>query len=369
MITYLGLRNFKCFKSLELDFSNITLITGINGMGKSSVIQSLLLLRQSFDERYLQTENKVLLSGQLTELVSGEDLRYVLADSLITSIEINSNDIESKIEIEAKGADNILSCKLSNSSSLFNQNLFSDSFQYIAAERLGPKLEYSKTSTGKHKGRLGSGATELAASYLFRCLSENKKVPIAALKFPGLKSEFVYDHTNAWLSFIAYEGTSVSPTEKTQDKIELRYSFSKGKYSGKDFLPVNVGFGFSYILPIILAVISAESDSLLLIENPEAHMHPAAQSRIGKLLALAAQNGVQIIAETHSDHLLNALRVSVRKREINPNKAIIYYFNSEIVEEEDKHYKETIKINREGTIDAWPKNFFDEWDNNLIQLI
>jgi len=370
MITYLELKNFKCFDNLEIDLAPITLITGINGMGKSSVIQSLLMLRQSFDERYLQTEDKILLNGQLTKLVSGEDLRYVLADTLLTTINLEFSDsLEATWNIKAEGSKELLSCEQSDKKSVYDENLFKDNFQYICAERLGPRMSYDKTLISKHKGRLGTGNTELTASFLYKCLSENKKLPVSNLKYPGLKSDLIYDNTNAWLSHIGYEGASVSANEITQNKIELRYSFARGKFSGKDFSPVNVGFGFSYVLPVILSVLSAEPGSLILVENPEAHLHPAAQSKIGKLLALAAQNDIQIVVETHSDHFLNGIRVGVRKKTIEPTKVLIHYFNSELVDDVDRLFKETIKILPDGKIDEWPRNFFDEWDNNLMQLI
>src|SRR5690242_4561398 len=79
MIKKVELRNFKIFEKQDFSFSSLTLITGINGIGKSSVIQSLLLLKQSFEIGYLQTQNKVDLSNDFINLEFAEDVCYALA--------------------------------------------------------------------------------------------------------------------------------------------------------------------------------------------------------------------------------------------------------------------------------------------------
>ena len=70
----------------------------------------------------------------------------------------------------------------------------------------------------------------------------------------------------------------------------------------------NAGFGISYALPVVVAALRAEVGGLLLVENPEAHLHPAGQSKIGSFLARVAADGVRIFLETHSDHVLNGIR-------------------------------------------------------------
>lgn len=101
MIRNIRLENFKCFEELDLQLAPLTIITGINGMGKSSVIQSLLLLRQSFDERYLQVDKQVLVKGELVNLVSGDAIRYAPAKTPDVKISIDfegKNDVEWKMD-------------------------------------------------------------------------------------------------------------------------------------------------------------------------------------------------------------------------------------------------------------------------------
>lgn len=76
---------------------------------------------------------------------------------------------------------------------------------------------------------------------------------------------------------------------------------------------LNTGFGITYVLSVLVAVLFAPKGSLVLIENPEAHIHPAAQAALMKLISRAAEHGVQIILETHSDHVINGALVALKK--------------------------------------------------------
>jgi hypothetical protein len=76
--------------------------------------------------------------------------------------------------------------------------------------------------------------------------------------------------------------------------------------------PVNVGFGLTQVLPLVVAGITAKENDILLIENPEVHLHPAGQAHVGAFLAEVAASGVQVIVETHSDHVLNGIRRAVK---------------------------------------------------------
>ena len=120
----------------------------------------------------------------------------------------------------------------------------------------------------------------------------------------------------------------------------------------KNFKPVNVGFGYSYVLPIIVAGLLAKKGNTLLIDTPEAHLHPSAQSKLAKFLAKVSTLGVQIIIETHSDHIVNGFRVSLKEEVIKKENFTIQFFNDEGIEE--------VKVTQEGEIKYWPDGFFDQ---------
>jgi predicted ATPase len=153
------------------------------------------------------------------------------------------------------------------------------------------------------------------------------------------------------------------------DLVDLRYSFVAGKLASNPYRPTNVGFGITYTLPILAVLLSSTPGTLLLIENPEAHLHPQGQVRIGELIAQAAGGGLQIIVETHSDHILNGIRLAVHSGKIIPERVCLHYFRRG--EKNGQACSEIVspKIDRNGRIDNWPDGFFDEWDKSLEALL
>ncbi|NJO03887.1 MAG: DUF3696 domain-containing protein [Bacteroidia bacterium] len=126
--------------------------------------------------------------------------------------------------------------------------------------------------------------------------------------------------------------------------------------------PSNVGFGYSYILPVVVSGLVAQSGDILIIENPEAHLHPRAQSRLTKFLAKVASCGVQIFIETHSEHILNALRIAVIEDDIaisNQDLSVLYFHDKE------DGYFTHIPIQADGKINIWPESFFDQNEKDL----
>ena len=151
--------------------------------------------------------------------------------------------------------------------------------------------------------------------------------------------------------------------------VSLGYSFVQGKEVTEEFKPQNVGFGLSYALPILTCILSASKGDLVILENPESHLHPAGHSLVGKLCVIAAKNGVQFLIESHSDHFLNGIRIEVKQKHIKPEDIKIFYLNRNI--ENPVHASEVMypTIDDQGRIDYWPIGFFDQWDKDLDGLL
>ncbi|PTS94473.1 hypothetical protein DBR27_17750 [Flavobacterium sp. HMWF030] len=128
--------------------------------------------------------------------------------------------------------------------------------------------------------------------------------------------------------------------------------------------PTNVGYGFSYILPILVSGLISKPGEIMIIENPEAHLHPFAQSVIAKFLTLVALKGVQVIIESHSEHILNGLRISVFEDVISSQDLSVLYFDRDGDEPFIK-----IEMNSDGGIRNWPKDFFDQSTKDLNYLL
>jgi predicted ATPase len=117
-------------------------------------------------------------------------------------------------------------------------------------------------------------------------------------------------------------------------------------------------------LPIITACLASSKDRVLLIENPEAHLHPSGQSLMGTFIAQAVSAGVQIIVETHSDHVLNGVRKAVKNHILSRDKVAIHFFSPSV-----KDQVISPLIDQRGNLDAWPQGFFDQFDIDTSSLI
>lgn len=132
------------------------------------------------------------------------------------------------------------------------------------------------------------------------------------------------------------------------------------------FLPVNVGFGIPYVLPLVVELLVSDKDGLLLIENPESHLHPKGQTMIAQLISLAAENGCQIICESHSDHVINGVRVAAKKGLIcNYNIGVVYFSKNENQETRVN----SISVDRNGNLSDYPPGLLDEWGILMTELI
>jgi predicted ATPase len=125
-----------------------------------------------------------------------------------------------------------------------------------------------------------------------------------------------------------------------------------------------MGFGISYALPILVAALMMPIGGLLIVENPEAHLHPAGQSRLGTFLGRVAASGVQVIIETHSDHVINGIRLAAaEERLLEPEQVVLHFFGSNI-----DGSPAVIELTGRGGLTAWPKGFFDQIELDLGRL-
>lgn len=371
MIKQIILRNFKIFKLQEFNFSGLTLITGINGMGKSSVIQSLLLLKQSFEIEYLQTQKKVDLSNDYINLESAEDLCYGMAADDDKNVDIIITLGDGRIHtwkinaVNPKGK--ILDCTYIGDNSYADMALFNTNFVFLDAERWGPREIYYKKEKRAYNTKLGIQG-ELTPAYIANSISINEQIGVNGLKHKDLEnSTELYENLNSWMSEIFGLSLKTKVTELDESRIKLLYSIEGTK--GKNYSALQVGFGLTFSLPIVLAVLTAKKGDLLLIENPEAHLHPAAQSKLGKFLAMAAQNEIQIITETHSEHIINGVRLSVVKGDIESKNVLINYFSKNTKDVSHEIVIKQIGVQNDGDLSEWPLDFFDQAEQDFVQML
>jgi len=372
MLTDLNLYQFKRFQNERIELFPLTLLTGINGMGKSSVIQSLLVLRQSFDRGDLQHKQMLIIEDdKLVNLISPDDM--LCADAEDTKVAITlEDDKENRATwaVKAEGKINTLPYEYENMvGDIYSSSLFENTFQYLNAERIGPRVNYDRLSVTRPHSPIGYRG-EFVASKILDALNSAEVVQLEKIVL-NKTSKKVYDQISFWVSEIIYPDTKVAIDASDATTVDIKYTF-KDQVT-KTFNPMNIGFGFSYALPVIVAILTAKPGSLLIVENPEAHLHPRGQSRMGILIALAAESGLQVIVETHSDHLLNGIRVISKGIErygkINSSLVKIHFFKREQQGDGSYTNKRTLNILPTGKLTGWPSGFFDEWEINLRNLI
>jgi predicted ATPase len=363
MFRSLRVSNFKRFKEQLFGLNALTLLSGLNGTGKSSVIQSLLLLRQSHQQNLLKFIG-LALNGDLVQIGTAQDALHSEAEKDTIAFELT---LDSQECIKWAFAYNTQADVLSLSSppiskKVWDLNLFTDNFQYLRAERLGPRSFFAMSDFQVRQHRQLGTQGEYTAHYL-SLFGSTEKVTAPILMHPNESSMNLLRQVEAWLNEIS-PGTRISlNASPDMDLMNLKFSF----FGGSSYRSTNVGFGITYTLPIIVAILSAKAGALLLIENPEAHLHPKGQAQMGELIARAASIGIQIIVETHSDHVLNGIRVAVHGGRLKPDDVTLHFFQHQNTP--DTSIVVSPKIDRNGRIDQWPDGFFDEWDKSLDILL
>ena len=141
--------------------------------------------------------------------------------------------------------------------------------------------------------------------------------------------------------------------------------FQPGDVKTRSFRATNVGFGLSYALPVVVALLAASDDDLVVVENPEAHLHPAGQTRLAELAARSAGAGAQVVLETHSDHVLDGIRLAVHDEIVEAGHVVLHYFERRGTEV----CVTTPAVDPDGRLDSWPDGFFDQHEKNLTRLI
>jgi predicted ATPase len=355
-MNYLHIKNFKCFSDREVNINNFTILVGINGAGKSSVIQALLLLREtkigakqiSLNGSYglmLGTSASVLNQNAESEEIS---LIYRDAEDAISSAIYKVDSSIDQLWLK------ITNCNIRKRSVFGN-----DRFYYLGAERIGPRisnelLNLPYLNVGIH----GEYTAQVISSNGGREKVDPERMLIGT-KDPNLQSQ-----VNFWLDKIL-PGVNISAitdfsTLQAQIKISNEYT------SSNPIMAPNIGFGISYVLPIITTGLIAQKGAMFIVENPEAHLHPAAQTAIGEFLGMVAQSGVIVIVETHSEHIINGSQIYVARHEDFIGRVTINNFS---LDNEKKQPKiDALTINSNGEISEWPEGFLDQAQKDYIKL-
>lgn len=393
MLKQIQLKNFKCFQELTtIPTGQINLFTGINGRGKSTVLQSLLLMRQS--PEHSRTTQQIIFNGNCVQLGRFQDVRSnsvsrseaielgfkfevetlflklaytfrengeddMVADIVKLSVEgvfINGQPTAFDLVPQKANWYNLLPVGDSTLNTIIQNTAFFTKIHYVSADRIGPQDYYVKQSFTEfpnvgHKG-------EYTANILSK-KSNDVVYDALCLKLEEGATKTVIDQTENWLSAIFDGGKiNIQPLEANIVLMSLNSENSLNTYK-----PINVGFGYSYALPIIVSGLIAQAGEMLIVENPEAHLHPYAQAQLAKFLAKVSSCGVQVFIESHSEHILNGLRIAVLDQIITTQDLNVLYFQRNAGEPVIQ-----IPVAENGAIEHWPAGFFDQTDKDFQRL-
>ena len=119
----------------------------------------------------------------------------------------------------------------------------------------------------------------------------------------------------------------------------------------------DVGVGVSQVLPVIVAALFAQPGHIVIVEEPESHLHPLAQSKLAELLAqVSKERNVQFIVETHSEHLFRRMQTLIAREEVSVAGAAMYF-----VERDGKAARlRTLEMDDFGRLKNWPEGFFGD---------
>jgi len=362
MIDKINIKNFKSLKDVTINARRLNLFSGLNGMGKSSVIQTLLLLRQS-DSLYAKGQLK--LKGSLANIGTGRDALYQFAENDSIEMALNLSDGQLlKWSFLCKADWDLLQSDVVSAPIPVPDPLAG--LHYLSADRIGPQTSYEMSRFSVENGDLGTRG-EYAVHYLQangRSFKINSK-----MKHRLTEGISLLNQVNGWLSEIS-PGVKANIVEiPGVDKMILNYDFELGNGRTNPFRPNNVGFGISFSLAVIVTLLTAAPTSVIIIENPEAHLHPRGQAELGKLMALCASTGAQVFVETHSDHIINGIRVSVREKLVDSSSVNICWFSKVTTTNEQYTSIKEIHVDRQGELSDYPADFMDEWNNQLLRLV
>lgn len=362
MIAAIEIEGFKRFRHERRDLAPLTILTGLNGSGKTTLIQALLLTQEAQTSR----RSSLPLNGPFgLELGTGEDvLNWESQGPICITFHKQDNSI-AKWQFDVPSEESMyLDVRERPETPVDKVSDNPRGFSYLSPERLGPRSVAATSALPSSHIEVGSNG-----EYCAHVLSElgDDVLEFSSRSHPlyeGSSTRLLKYEVEHWLSEIA------RPVEISGERLvgstiaELKY-----RVPGSTWVrSTNMGFGVTYSLPIILAGLIAKKQGLLVVENPEAHLHPAGQSRMGVFLAWLAGKGVQVLVETHSDHILNGIRRAIAEFEyLKASSALVHWFGG-FEDSDEAEIVRTLKIGEAGTVSDWPKGFFDQYQIDVSSL-
>lgn len=403
MLKRIGFDNFKCLSGKTFELDKVNVFTGYNGRGKSSVMQAILMISQSVRKDDMNSIAHLHVNGDFVKLGDFDEL-LTDPEKYKFSLDMTlSNSVDHKVHLGYDMTDDykvgqLYECNIDNISFfdtassnpldetasgrektgnlkdlkqlpvyLYNQ-FWSQNVHFVAADRKGPVkfVERDEIPDFFKVGADGSRTINTISAY---------KDKVSNTMNVDANDPNEYDLQTAvtkWVNEIMHGG-SVSVVGNASRTIDEQGNPKKStilkldfgvKDDGHTYPSYHVGFGYSYILSIVVTALIAKENDIVIVENPEAHLHPEAQTRLTFLLAKLGARGVQVFVETHSEHVISGFRLAALKNEflLKNDDVRIFFFDYDF-------NMLPLKIEPTGKILGWPDRFFDQYQKELAEIL
>jgi predicted ATPase len=410
-ITISGYKSLASEQSIEI--RPLTLLAGANSSGKSSVMQPLLLLKQTLEASY--DPGPLLLNGPNVKLTSGQQIfsrtsaksavdrfSVVVTDSdqddnttFALAFEKNSHGlrlatmgVEDQLGIHTLHADmtgatvrEIAPPTLYSIEAMIEQTEKSAVVWEVVRYRCFLSVGLRSTASTAPPRLIGYPFTDQLAVDLQGIIhvpglrgnpERAYKTSAVGEDFPGTFENYVASVIDQWQrttdhrlrelsSLLMLLGLTNSLEAKrlddTQVELHVGRVLRSGRSSTQDTVNIaDVGFGVSQTLPVLVALLVARPGQLVYIEQPELHLHPKAQTALAPILTAAAERGVKVVVETHSALLLRAIQTLVAKGELAPDRVKLHWFQRDA---DGMTEITSADLDEDGAFGQWPEDFDD----------
>ena len=405
-ITKIAVSGFKSLaEECEIDIRPLTILAGANSSGKSSIMQPLLMLKQTLEAPY--DPGPLLLEGPNVQFTSAEQFLSKLVDKKGTDrfqirIETLKRDffisVRTVFKKGPKGIEIVEMTKIEIKHELLspkNVTLYpemsSKEIKSLADQGLIPKglIPQRFEAVGRSRcflclesqdGRMSFEVTHDLEFHIFNTIhlpglrgnpERTYKLTSTGPRYPGRFEYYAASIIHNWqntedgrlntlINALRRLGlTGQISTQKIGDtRIELQVGRLPLRGTGEtDMVSIaDVGLGVSQVLPVLVALIVAEPGQLVYLEQPELHLHPRAQVALAQVLADAAKRGVRVVAETHSSLLLLAVQTLVAEGKLSPELVRLHWFTRG---ENGATKIDTADLDEAGAYGDWPEDFDD----------
>lgn len=350
MIHNIQISGLKSIRDMSLKCKNLNILVGTNSSGKSTVLQAILLLAENI-------ETPCGVNGSLVSLGEFEEARCWNSKEkkIQIKMQIDNESVSWSIYME----DDVLKMDITPGDPSIipfreKLNYHKGKLSYLSCNRIGARDIYEKNLVSFQE--IG-----VNGEYALDFLQRRKNIPVSneICKYTELIT--LSNQVNGWLNYIVGANITVEDIIGT-DVVKASYKIGNQRAAR----PKNVGSGVSYLISILVLCLSSKQGDIMIIENPEIHLHPLAQSRVCEFLYYIASRGRQIFVETHSDHFFNAIRAGIATETMNPDKVQVNFIS---LDEEFCTQNTVVEFGKRGKVLNPQKDLFDQFDNDLNRML